>query len=452
MTWRRLAVEKLPLLALVAVSSVVTFVAQTRGGAVGDATKFPLGIRLENAAVSYVAYLGKTVWPFNLSPFYIHPGLPGEELPIWKPIASALLLITLTGGAVALRRRAPYLLTGWLWYLGTLIPVIGVVQVGLQGMADRYTYFPQIGVLLALCWGAAALVAERSRAWRFAAAAGLGVTAAALAILTWRQADIWHDSVHLWHHAIEATGGNEGEFINYGGAVEDEGHLRDAAAWYRETLKMYPHSVKALTNLGMLMSEEGDQDEALRLLHKSLKIDPDYPLAHTKLGTVLFRKGDVKGALREHKRAVELQPLLFEAWYNRGLAEMTLESPGHLERAVDCYRHALSLKDDFAVAHSLLGNILIQLGHRDEGFAELRKAIDCDPKYDDGHINLGKALASRGDLGGAADQFILAIRLAEELDRSEGMTRHTATLAKGWYNLARPAPARVESTKRSTAC
>jgi tetratricopeptide (TPR) repeat protein len=431
-TWRQLVVEKIPLVVLVTISAVVTFIAQLQEGAVGDVQRYPLPIRVENAAVSYVSYLHKTVWPQNLSAFYTHPGVPGEELPIWKPIASALFLAAVTGAVVMLRRRAPYLLAGWLWYVGTLVPVIGLVQVGNQAMADRYTYFPQIGVLIAICWGAADLVGEHRRYLQRAVLFAGAAAAALLAALTVRQVSYWHDSVRLWHHAIVATGGSEVDLLTYGSALQDQGEYKDAADWFRKTAERYPHSAKAVANLGNLISEEGDQEEAARLIQKALALDPRDPQIHTMYGTVLFRQGDIAGAVREHQFAVDKQPLLRGAWCNLGLAEMTL---GHDARAAECYRKALDLKPDLAEAHSVLGNILIRSGHETEGFSQLQEAVRCDPNYMDGHINLGKALVARGNIDAAGEQFSTAIELGEKADRRRRTSGHNSVLSGAWYNL-----------------
>jgi tetratricopeptide (TPR) repeat protein len=439
---RQLVVEKLPLFILIAASAVVTYVAQKEGGAVGDTQKFPLTIRLENAAVSYVSYVAMTFWPVNLSPFYSHPGLPGEAMSIWKPVAAGLFLVVITATAIALRRRAPYLLAGWLWYVGTLVPVIGLVQVGHQAMADRYSYFPQIGLLLAACWGSADAVAFGGRAWRKAVLATFGLAASALAISTWIQAGYWHDSVSLWQHAILTTGANESVLLNCGSAIQDEGprFYKDAAQWFERTLERYPNSAKALANLGYLVSEEGDQQKALDLIRRSLDIENSDPEVHSKLGIVLFRLGDYEGALREQQFAVDHQPQLHGAWAHLGevevkLAERDADTTRHLQRAADCYKKSLHLKPDAPEAHSVLGNILIRLNNEAEGFSHLQEAIRLDPEYADGHINLGKALAARGGMDAAAEQFLAAIRIKEKERSLNPSKAGDQSLALAWFNL-----------------
>jgi tetratricopeptide (TPR) repeat protein len=431
--WRRLAMEKLPLLALIAASAVVTYMAQAAGGAVGDLRKFPLAVRLENAPISYVDYLYNTIWPLHLSPFYEHPG---DRQLVGTAAGSAVLLAALTVFAVMLRRRAPYVLAGWLWFLGTLVPVIGLVQVGMQAMADRYTYFPQIGILIAVCWGTADLV--RGRARGVVLTTVTAAVALTLAALTVRQVGNWHDSVTLWENAIVATGGNGEQMLNLGGACEDQGYWADATKWYEDIVrrddihKTEFEVARALTNLGNLRSEQGDQDGALQRVDEALKKDPNSALAHTTRGTILYRLKRYQEAAAEHDLALKLQPELKGAAYNLGLA---LAALGDNKRAVESFAQALSLKPDFAEAHSLLGLALLKLGKMEEGYRQLQEAVRCDPDYVDGHINLGNGLAGRQEMDKAGREFELAIRVAEKDKRPEHAKRMSASRAMAWANL-----------------
>jgi protein O-mannosyl-transferase len=428
-TWSQLAVEKVPLFALVAISSAVTFYAQESGGAVGGLNRFSLTIRLENAAISYATYLSKTVWPTRLSPFYSHPG---EGVSGWEAAGSLLLLTVLTVTAVALRRRAPYVLAGWLWFLGTLVPVIGVVQVGKQGMADRYTYLSQIGLLISACWGAEALL--RNRSWKVALAPGAAIVLT-LAFLTNRQVSIWHDSVALWKNAILATGGSVNDLLSLASACEDLGYWEDAKKFYQDILiERDPNSARAMLDLGSLISEQGDHKDGLRLIDEALKREPDLGIAHMKRGLVLYRLGQIEEAAAEFETALKKQPLLRDAAYNLGLAKVAL---GDDAAAVDCFEKALRLKPDFAEAHSVLGNTLLRMGRTSESFSHLQAAVRHDPKYVDGHINLGKGLASRGQqyLNAAAEEFEQAIRIVEQETLAEKKDRLRPSLAIALFNL-----------------
>ncbi len=414
--WWRLAAEKLPLFALVAASCVVTARAQAASGAVVDTGQFPAAVRLENAAVSYVFYLAKTACPVNLAVFYPHPG---AARPGWVPAGAALLLAAATGVAVALRGRAPYLLTGWLWYLGTLVPVIGLVQVGLQAYADRYTYLPHVGVLIAVCWGAADLARARPKA----ALAGAGVAAVLLAALTWNQLAVWHDSVSLWEHDLKVAGPSFTALIDLGEALEAEGRVDRAEEYFREALRYDGGSASAgalaRADLGRLLSEQGRQEEAQKILEEARELAPDFGRVHSEIGVVLYRQGRLEEAAREIAEAIRLAPRLSEAHCNLGLVEAARHNDA---LAADCFRQALRLQPDSPAARSGLGRILMRQGNAAEGLAHLRAAVSLNPKFVDGHINLGKALAERGDLEGAARHFAEATRLDPKQ-------------AAAWYNL-----------------
>jgi Flp pilus assembly protein TadD len=388
--WGRLAAEKLPLLALVAATCAVTFVAQADRGAVKDFEGFPLAARLGNAAVSYVVYLWKTVWPAGLAAFYPHPG----ELPAWQTGGAALLLAALTALGVALRRRAPYLLAGWLWYLGTLVPVIGLVQVGTQAYADRYTYFPQVGLLLAACWGAADLAAGRARV---ALAAGV-VAAAVLAALTREQVGVWHDSSALWNHTLRVAGESPVALTAYAEILEEEGKEGEAAGHYQRALRLEPRSVLAHIGLGRLFFRRQELEQAQREFQEACRLAPTFALARTSLGSVYYLQGRLADAEREDKEAARLAPEFADAYCNLGLVEMKRSD---FARAADYFREALRHNPDSADAHSGLGVILFQQRQGEAAVFHLRQAVRCDPGSPERRLNLARVLEARGDRDGA---------------------------------------------------
>ena len=296
----KLVWEKLPLFVLSAASSVVTYLAQQKGGAVVE--HLPAGERIANALVSYLAYIGKMLWPRNLAVFYPHPR---AALPVWQTVAAAALLALASVLVIRFARRRPYLATGWLWYLGTLLPVIGLVQVGVQAMADRYTYVPLIGLFIIIAWGVPDLVSLGKKPSR---SRYLGVPAvaviAALAICTWIQTGHWRDSIVLFEKALASTSGNYVAHHNLGVALQDQGRLGDAIAHYRT---------------------------ALRLL-------PDYADAHRNLAVALVRQGRIGEATDHLLAAVRINPLDIQARYNLGLA---MSVRGKIEEAVFQYREAL---------------------------------------------------------------------------------------------------------------
>ncbi len=406
-----LIAEKLPLLALCAASAVVTVWAQSVGEAVRDLEKYPPGARLANATVSYVEYAAKTAWPVGLAPFYPYP----KELPAWEVAGAALLLTALTGAAVVLRRRAPYLLTGWLWYLGTLVPVIGLVQVGLQAYADRYTYFPQLGLLLAVTWGVADLARGRAREVLAAAAAAV----VALAILTRGQIAIWSDSLTLWKHDIRAEGPNFLALSALGYAYQLDGHLTRAVDCYRQAAALDPTSTTLLLNFGNALRELGLLDEAALQFEQVRRLRPKNPAGYNNLGIIRSEQGRLDEAERLFEEARSLGPEQSESYFNLGLLA---EKRKDFARAEANFRQALELRPDFPQARAALGNVLLRPGSVEEGLAELREAVLRNPDYAQGHTLLAKALAGRGDLEGAADHFERAAELRPGL-------------AVGWYNL-----------------
>src|SRR5205814_758277 len=238
-----LVVEKLPLVALSVVSSVVTFAAQR--GAVGWTEQLPVLARINNAIVTYAAYVWQMLWPVKLAVFYPHPE---SRLPLWEIILCLLLLIGITAAAVVLRKSRPYFITGWLWYLGMLVPVIGLVQVGWQGRADRYTYLPQIGLYIAITWGTADVTA----AWRWQREILTAGTAIVVGLLSWRasgQASYWRDSETLFTHALAVTSTND----------------------------------VAENNLGIVFLQKGNLDEAISLLQAAVDLRPENSPAHENL-------------------------------------------------------------------------------------------------------------------------------------------------------------------------
>jgi tetratricopeptide (TPR) repeat protein len=404
--WRRLIVEKLPLFALAAASCVVTYLAQEKGGATRGSELFPPAVRLENAAVSYVAYLAKTFWPFGLAPFYPHPG---GALSGWQVAGAAVLLAGLTASAVLLRRRAPYLLTGWLWFLGTLVPMIGLVQVGNQAYADRYTYFPQIGIVLAVCWAVADLSAARPRV----AVAAAVVVAVALVARTESQLPTWHDSFALWQHALQVTGPNPTALVSLGTVEEEREHPQEAEEYYRKALAVPPESFLAHLNLGGLLARQGKYEEALAELAAARELAPGYPRIYTYLGNIWLDQGDPAAAAREHGTALRLAPNAAQSYVDLAKDELLLD---HLGTAADLYRKALKWDPINADAHYWLANVLLRhdpnvQNSDDEALAHLRAAVLANPSLADAHLLLAQELYRQNDAKGAAEQYDKVVHL-----------------------------------------
>ncbi len=327
----RLLAEKVPLLALSAASAAVTVAVQAASPAVGSMQEFPLGVRVGNALVSCAGYLGKAVWPAGLAVFYPHPG---SSLPLWKPVGAALLLAAVTALVVALRRSRPYLLAGWLWYLVTLLPVIGLVQVGEQAMADRYTYVPLIGPFVAVAWGIPDAVravlaatrrdpsksAPRERALRWALPAAAVAVLLALAFLTRAQAATWKNSVTLFEHALRVTRGNHLAHLDLGAALSREGRSDEALAHYKEAVRIKPDNAMAQYDLGAALAARDRDAEATEHYVRALALDPGYAAAHNNLGILLAKQGRIDEAARHYAEAVRLRPDFAEAHFNLAVA------------------------------------------------------------------------------------------------------------------------------------
>jgi tetratricopeptide (TPR) repeat protein len=414
-----LLLEKLPLLALVLASSWFTVAAQREGGAVKTLEAYPVAVRLENAVVSYAAYLVKTVWPARLSPYYPHPR---ATLPISNVAAACLLLVALTAGAAALWRKAPYLLAGWLWFLGTLVPAIGLVQVGGQAMADRYSYFPQIGILIAACWGVAALAGKQGRV----ALAGAAVAAVVLAGFTLTLLPIWKDSLSLWEHARRTSGDCSYTLISLGLALDEKATemkrpppLEEEERCYRRAIEVDDAAFNAHYNLGLVLLRQGRLKESVDELRRTCELVPDFPMPHSDLGGALLYLDNLDEAAAECERAIGLMPGLAEAHRNLGLVELKRKN---IPRAAAEFREAVDLRPTSSDSRAGLGVALAEQGELDEAVKQLIMAVKLDPRSVQAYFNLGTTLEKRQEWDRAADCFQNAIQL------NQGM-------AMAWYKL-----------------
>ena len=297
-----LVLEKIPLIALSAVSSVVTFFAQR--GAVGWTEQLPVLTRITNAVVSYVAYIWQILWPVKLAVFYPHPE---NRLPLWEIILSLLLLIGTTAAAIALRKQRPYFITGWLWYLGMLVPVIGLVQVGWQGRADRYTYLPQIGLYVVATWAVADLTALWRRQRTILSAAAI-LTIAVLSWRAWIQTSYWRDSETLFTHALAVTSNNDVAENNLGIVFLRKGQLDDAISLLQAAVDLRPENSPAHENLAKALLQKGQVADALVHYRKLLELQPDNIEVHNIVGTVLIQQGHIREGVEEWQKVLAIEP------------------------------------------------------------------------------------------------------------------------------------------------
>jgi tetratricopeptide (TPR) repeat protein len=399
----RPVIEKIPFFALAALMSVVTYVVQQQQGAVTGAQNLPLGARGANALVSYGRYLGKLFWPTDLAVFYPHPG----HWPLGVVMLAGGLLLGVSGVFWALRQRYPFFLVGWLWFLGTLVPVIGLIQVGGQSMADRYTYFPHIGVLILAVWGAC----ELTRTWRYQALAlslAASVAVVFCVILTRQQIACWRDSEALFRHALEVTQNNALAHNNLGIALGEQGQLDEALHEYEEAIRLEPGYALAHNNLGLAFVGKGQRNEAIGQFQEAIRLKPGYADAHNNLGLVLGEEGQTDEALRQFQEAVRLQPDYAKA---RGNLGNVLAMKGQKDEALRQFQEAVRLSPDYAEAHNNLGIALAVKGQRREAVRQFQEAIRLKPDYAEAHNNLGIALVGTGQRDEAIRQFQEAVRL-----------------------------------------
>jgi len=381
----RLLVEKAPLFALAAVSSVVTLIVQKSGGAVGALEVYPFNIRIANGLLSYVIYITKMIWPQNLAVFYPHPG---QSLPMWEAAGAGLLFVVISVAVIRVGRRCPYLPVGWLWYVGTLVPVIGLVQVGSQAMADRYTYVPLIGLFIMVAWGIPDLV----RSWRHGKPA-LALAAAsllvALMVCTSLQVRHWKNSLTLFEHALQVTDNNSQMHNNLGNVLLEKGKLQQAIAHYTSALEINPNYGEAYINLGVALANQGKLEEAIKHYSAALKLKPNSPELHNNLGVALFGRGHIPAAIDHYLAAVQLKPDYAEAHNNLGNA---LAQQEKLVEAEVHYSKALKIRADYPEAHNNLGVALARQGRLNEAIVHFSEAVRLKPNYAQARANLELAL------------------------------------------------------------
>jgi tetratricopeptide (TPR) repeat protein len=392
-----LVMEKLPLLALAAAGCGVSLLAQH--GAVHTGGAYSLPSRLGNALVTCMVYLAQTVYPAGLAVFYPYPK---NGLPPWEVALAGTLLAGLSVIAWGQRRTRPWLLIGWVWYLVMLLPVMGLIQVGQQAHADRYTYLPQIGIFVAVTW----LVAQ----WRISRATGGGLMAGVLAVLVicaWRQAARWKDSETLWTHTLACTTRNEVAHYGLGSVFLHKEQLDEAIAHYQKALEINPDYPNAKNDLGTALLKKGRLDEAIACYQQALQIEPDYVKARNNLGNALLQEGRMEEAITQYQEVLQIKPDFAEASYNLG---NVLVQRGQADDALPHFQRALQINPNYVDARVNLGNVLLQKGSMDEAIAQFRQALQLNPDCAAAHINLGNALLQKGSAAGAIAHYQRALQ------------------------------------------
>jgi protein O-mannosyl-transferase len=379
--------EKLPLFAIVAASAVITFVAQSHERAVRTFADAPIALRLSNALVSYARYLLLSFWPNDLAVYYPFAGIPA-----WQVIGAAFLLIGITVFCVSQRRIRPYLMVGWLWFLGTLVPVIGIVQVGGQIMADRYFYIPSIGLFIALVFG----LADIAKSWRVAPALSAGIAGGILLILatlTNAQIQRWRDSFTLFEHTLAVTPPNLRIEHNLGVAFGASDRYDEAAAHFEKALQINPNFYDGLVAMGVTRAHQGRLPEAIENFQAAIRSQPDAPKAHVQLAHALWNQSRDQSALEEMLRASQLAPKDADIRADLGLA---LALAGRIPEAIEQLHEALRLNPDSAEAHNNLGLALLASGKPSESIPEFEVALRLKPELKGAADNLQRAQTQLG--------------------------------------------------------
>ncbi len=425
--FRRLLIEKIPFFALSVAMSVITVFTFREGKAVMALEDVPMGTRVLSATISYIVYIRKLIWPANLSPIYPR----NLDWPMWEIVAAPLLLAVMTALAIWKRDRRPYLLAGWAWYLGTLVPVIGLVQIGSHLIADRYTYIPAIGLMWIVVWLAADFAG--ARAWRrtfvtTAAAGGL----AAYTIAAQKQVMYWQNTETLFGHAVAATKNN---YIALGGLAFYYAQLhdtREAEQCFRTALVMKPLSPILLQGLAAVLVDEGRYDEAIGYCQRALQSNSEVAAAHRTLALALLKQGNTKEAIPRYEESLRLEPENALAHYNLANA---LAREGQFAKAREHYQESIRLDPSSADAHNNLGYMLARENDLSGAVSQFRAAVAIQPDSWHARYGLAEALARQGDLKAAAGEFLEVLKLQPDLASTQPQINRLA-----WILACAPQP------------
>jgi tetratricopeptide (TPR) repeat protein len=415
----RLIWEKLPFIAAAIVAALLTIRAERQVGALTIESQRPVGQAIANVISSYGHYVGQLAWPSGLSVHY--PCTGGSSF--WQAARAALVTLSVTGVMLWAARRRPYAAFGWIWYLVTLLPVSGLIQIGDHTRADRYAYLPAIGIFALVTWGAHDL----TKRWRYQAialSAGAVVLTSVYATLTRRQIAYWKDSETLFRHATTVTEPSYVSETSLGVALADKGRPEQAIIHYQKALAIEPCYADAHSNLGVALAGQGRWDEAITHYQRALDVAPDHADAHNNLGHALLKQGQVDQAIAHFQRALQRKPGFAGAQNNLGVA---LARKGQVDDAIRHFQEALRLKPNSAEAHYDLGTALLQKGQVEPAIIHFKMALSLRPDYADACHNLGNALLQTGK----ADEAIIRFRKALEIRPDFAEARNSL----GWLLL-----------------
>ena len=406
-----LIAEKIPLSMLSVASCITTVIAQQAEGAVRSMDRYTLSVRISNALVSYVSYIGKMIWPTRLAHLYLHPG---PNLPISKSVIALVILVSVSAAVIYMARRrhdlAP-LLVGWLWYLGTLVPVIGLVQVGQQSMADRYTYLPSIGILIMVAWGAERL-SNRWKRRNMVFAILTVLLLIGLTLCTRAQVKHWKNSLALFGHGVQVTSNNYNMHYHYANALLKDGRLDEAAFHYQTAVRINPRFKKPYDGLANTFYKQGRFDEAISVCKKRLRIGKPDPAIYHRLGMAYARKGARILAIQSFIKSLRLKPDSVPPHENLARLVMDLKNP---DAAIRLLTEAIQLNPNIALTHFNLALALNRKGRTEEAITHYREALRIKPGWEELMSRLAWILATHSDpnLRNPQEALSLALRACE---------------------------------------
>jgi tetratricopeptide (TPR) repeat protein len=398
---RPLLLEKVPLLTLAVLSSIITIINQQ--GAIASLNVLSVDARIANALVSYVKYIGKMIWPLDLAVFYPHP----DVQPWWSLLGAVLIISVVTVLSIWKSKRHPYLSVGWLWYLGTLVPVIGLVQIGSQAMADRYSYVPLIGIFIMIAWG----VPDSLKNWglrEIVLGVLSGIAILACAIVTWAQVQLWRDSITLFSHTLKVTTDNYLIHNNMGIALSDQGKIEDALVHYRAALLINPRSIEAWENLGIYYEESGRIAKAIEVYEHVQRLNPNDAKTWNNLGIAYGKSGQTARAIESLRQALRIDPAYDEAWNNLGNA---YGGNGETAKAIEAFQQALRINPKYAKALNNLGVAYEESGQSIEAIEAFRQSLRISREHASVWNNLAVAYRKHGQTAEAIEAYRQALSI-----------------------------------------
>jgi tetratricopeptide (TPR) repeat protein len=377
--------EKTPFFIFSVVFSIMAYYAQYKP----SLKLFPLGARIANAPVSFMTYLEKTFWPHDLAVFYPF----SNQIPVWQVLGAALLILVISAAVITVVKRLPYLFVGWLWYAITILPVIGIIQIGNVAMADRFTYLPFIGIAIMLAWGIPLLFSCEDVRKKILFPAGIAALAI-LAVLTWKQCGYWKNSITLSNHALQVTKDNYMAYNNRGSAYDELGQYQRAIEDLNKSILLKPNYNLAYCNRGTAYAGLGQYQRAVEDFNKAIHLKPDFADAYHSRGTIYYNLGQKQLAIEDFNKAIRLKSDYIDAYYNRGTIYGAL---GQYQRAIEDFNKAIRLKPDYIDAYYNRGTAYAMLGQHPLAIEDYNKTIRLKPDYAAAYNNRGFLYLSQGN-------------------------------------------------------